>query len=164
MESKQIIDGLNSLIQLDIDATRAYSQAIDEIDIKLIRDAFEEFRNDHEKHIDNLSLFVKRLGEKPPEKSPDLKGFLIAGFTMVRSQTGTQGALNAMETNEKLTNRKYSEACFRGFPDDILAQLRANYDDEQKHLEFIQKQLKILTQNPHYYDQARPGAEREPRA
>lgn len=163
MENKEIIEELKSLVQLDIDATRAYAQAIDEIDIKFIKDHLDDFRNDHERHIYNLSPHITELGGTPPEKSPDLKGFIIAGFTMIRSQTGTEGALNAMETNEKMTNENYSEACSKDFPKDILAQLQSNYDDEQRHLEFIQQQLKILKDNPHYYDQVGRGMETEPR-
>jgi len=156
MENKDAIIELKSLIQLDIDATRAYLQAIEEINIKFIRDYLDDFRNDHERHIYNLSPFVMELGDSPPEKSPDLKGFIISGFIMIRSQTGTRGALNAMELNEKLTNKKYAEACAKDFPQRILSQIKINYQDEQKHLEFIQQQIKILTENPHYYEQARP--------
>ncbi len=157
MENKDIIDELKSLVQLDIDATRAYSQAMDAIDIKFIKDSLDDFRNDHERHIYNLSPIITELGGTPPEKSPDLKGFLIAGFTMIRSQTGTEGALNAMETNEKLTNKNYGEACSKDFPGHILTQLQANYSDEQRHLAFIQQHLKILKENPAYYDQMRAG-------
>jgi uncharacterized protein (TIGR02284 family) len=162
MENKEIIEELKSLIQLDIDAARAYSQAIDEVDIKFIRDNLDDFRNDHERHIYNLSPLITELGGTPPDKSPDLKGFVIAGFTMIRSQAGTEGALNAMETNEKLTNKSYSEACSKDFPPNILVQLQNNYDDEQRHLEFIHQQLGILKDNPLYYGQSRAGIETEP--
>lgn len=157
MDNTEIIDELKSLSQIDIDATRAYSQAIDEIDIKIIRDAIEDFRKDHERHIYNLNSFISRLGGTPPEVSPDLKGFLIEGFTMIRSKTGTEGALKAMETNEKLTNKDYRDACSKDFPSDILDVLRSNYEDEQRHLSFIQEHLKVLQENPAYYERQRPG-------
>jgi uncharacterized protein (TIGR02284 family) len=163
MENKEIIEELKSLIQLDIDATRAYSQAINEISIKFIRDSLDEFRNDHERHIYNLSPIITELGGTPPEKTPDLKGFLISGFTMIRSQPGNMGALHAMESNEKLTNKQYSDACNKDFPKHIIDQLRLNYQDEQKHLEFIQHQLRILSENPRFYEQARPVTKPESR-
>ena len=51
-----------------------------------------------------------RLGGNPPKRSVDLKGLLLEGFTALRSVTGTEGALKAMQSNEKTTNKKYQEA------------------------------------------------------
>lgn len=163
MENKVIIEELKFLIQLDIDAARTYSRAIDEIEIKFLRDHLDDFRNDHERHVYNLSPIITELGENPPEKSPDLEGFTIAGFTEIRCGTGTESVLNAVEANEKVTNKSYSEACSKAFPPDILHQLLNNYEDEQRHLGFIRQQLVILRDNPHFYDHVRPELGTEPR-
>jgi uncharacterized protein (TIGR02284 family) len=134
---------LNSLIQLDVDAVHAYDQALDSIDAEDddIREALQDYRRDHERHIKTLSSIVRDFGGLPPDRTPDFKGFLIQGFTMVRSSTGTKGALKAMARNEHLTNDKYNEARSWGLNADIQEVIEQHFIDEQTHLEYIEEAL-----------------------
>lgn len=141
MTQEEIIDELNSLIKLDFDAARAYDQAIDEIDVPTIRDQLTQFRNDHERHVSNLTSLVRRYGGQPAEHSRDIKGFVIEGLTAVRSKMGTESALNAMRSNEQLTNRNYQQAVNMNFPTDISEQLERNFTDEQRHLQYIEQAI-----------------------
>lgn len=143
MEKEELIDRLNSLIQLDIDAIHAYCKAIDHITDREdddVRGKLAEFRDDHQGHVEKLSAIVSEKGGQPPN-SPDLKGLLIEGFTALRSVTGTKGALEAMEGNEKLTNKKYGETVDWDVPDNIKMVLKDNLLHEQRHLAYIQMVL-----------------------
>lgn len=133
----------NSLIQLDIDASEAYGKAIAHIDDAEIASRLRMFRADHERHIDDLAQLVTNYGGTAPKRSADLKGLLIEGFTALRSVSGTDGALKAMETNEKMTTGKYREAQNWSVPPDVKAVLEGNLDDEVRHLEYIQSQLHV---------------------
>jgi uncharacterized protein (TIGR02284 family) len=141
MDRHETISTLNELIQLDIDAVHAYEQAIDRIDMRQIAEDLERFKGDHQRHIRELSAAVRQLGADPPERSPDLKGYLIEGFTALRSMTGTEGALKAMRTNEKITNKNYDKALSQDLPADVAAIVRRNRDDERRHLEYIENAL-----------------------
>lgn len=141
MSNKEIAQKLGSLVQLDIDASHAYGQAIEKIDVPSIRTQIGEFRKDHERHITDLSSLIRDLGEKPPEYSRDFKGFLIQGMTALRSVTGIEGALKAMRTNEQLTNKTYAEAMTWSLPGDAKAMVDRNFKDEQRHLDYIEKTL-----------------------
>lgn len=132
-----VTDTLRALAQLDIDATYAYNQAIDAIDHPQIRARLIEFRADHERHITDLSACLRQLGAEPPERSRDFKGFLIEGFTAIRSMTGTEGALKAMQGNEETTNKAYREALSAELPADVRALVQRNYEDEWRHLAYI---------------------------
>jgi rubrerythrin len=138
MDNKEMADNLGSLYKLDIDASRAYGQAIEEIEHADIRMKLSEFRNDHERHIDELAAAIRELGEVPPERSPDFKGYLIEGFTALRSKTGTEGALKAMQGNEKLTNKKYGDARSWALTPTARSLIEKNYEDERRHLEYIE--------------------------
>ena len=140
MEQKEIHRKIRSLIQLDIDAVHAYQQAIDKTEHRGVRDQLNLFRKDHERHVRELSAKLVGMGEKAPD-SPDLKGYLIEGFTSLRSSTGTKGALKAMQTNEKLTNRKYEEAAKEDFPPEIRSLIESNRQDEAKHLRYVEQVL-----------------------
>lgn len=137
MNNQEIADKLISLCQLDIDAIHAYNKAIDSIDEMDIKNAIVKFKNDHERHVKDLSDQILSYGGNPPEFSKDFKGFLLEAFASVRSVTGTEGALNAMQSGEKMTNSSYNDAVSQNFPPMVMTLLRRNYEDEQRHLSYI---------------------------
>jgi uncharacterized protein (TIGR02284 family) len=141
MHSQDIIDRLSSLMQLDIDASYAYGQAIDNIKDPAIKNELIMFRDDHERHITDLSLAITNLGGTPPARSRDFKGFLIEGFTALRSMMGTEGALKAMQGNEQLTNKMYSNALSLDLSPAVRDIVERNYRDEQRHLAYINEAL-----------------------
>ena len=141
MNRDEILDNLQKLVQLDVDATHAYDQAIKNVKEQVIKDKLIQFQADHRRHIDLLSAKVRELGGTPPELTSDFKGFIISGFTALRSLTGTKGALEAMETNERLTTSKYEEAAKKDFPVDVSTIIQSNLSDEQRHLSFIREAI-----------------------
>jgi rubrerythrin len=136
---EQTIKTLRDLMQLDYDAVLAYTRAIDGIEPQYadIRTRLGEFRDDHERHIRELSDVIVALGGTPPERARDFKGVLIEGMTAVESAMGTEWALRAMRTNEKLTNKRYEHALELELPPEVSELIRRNYDDEQRHLAWI---------------------------
>ena len=142
MDNKEIAKKLSSLAQLDIDAVHAYKEAIEKVEDLKVREKLALYREDHERHISELSAEIRQLGETPPDFSPDFKGFFIQGFTSLRSMTGTDGALNAMHTNEKLTNKNYREASDWNLPTNLQKIINMAYEDEKRHLEYIELELK----------------------
>jgi len=133
---------LNEIIQLDIDASFAYLQAIEAIEEDDIRINFMKFQNDHLRHIKELSAAVIKLGGIPPEHTKDFKGYLIEGITNLRSITGSKGALKAMKTNEKMTNYLYKNALNnKDMPVKIQLILQQNYHDAERHLQYIEDVL-----------------------
>lgn len=126
---------LNDLIHLDMDAIRAYRQAIDVCETAEIRDTLTLFKGDHERHVTDLEAAVRRLGGQPPE-GRDIKGFFIEGFTAIVAH-GDRSALFAMRGNEELTTRRYDAARRAALPDDVRPLIERNYQDEARHLAWI---------------------------
>lgn len=146
MMTKEIVKVLSDLTQLDIDAVYAYEEALKQIDDQEVYRNIESFRTDHLQHIQDLSKLIEYYGETPPSPTKDLKGYFIEGMTMLRSLTGTKGALSAMESNEKTTNKNYKTALEENpnLPGDVVFLLNKNYEDEKRHLEYIQRTLQKL--------------------
>ncbi|MBJ6726114.1 DUF2383 domain-containing protein [Geomesophilobacter sediminis] len=144
MNRDEILSQLEKLIQLDVDATHAYEQAIKNVKEQMIKDKLILFQADHRRHVDTLSAKVVELGGKPPEFTSDFKGFFITGFTALRSLTGTKGALEAMESNEKVTTTKYEDAMKLQWPADIITIIQTNLADERRHLSFVREALSTL--------------------
>ena len=133
---------MNDLIQLDIDASYAYTEALKAIQEKDIHEKMQGFKHDHERHITDLTALLKKLGGEPIKHTQDIKGYVIEGMTALRSITGTEGALKAMIMNEALTNKKYHDALeYTGFTEEVRALIRANYEDEKKHKAYIESKV-----------------------
>lgn len=141
MDNNEIVNKLNSLVQLDIDAVHAYKEATEKVENPVVREHLTLYRQDHDRHIADLSAEIRKLGGTPPEYSLDFKGYLIKGFTSLRSATGTEGALNAMHTNEKLTNKEYEAAKYWDLPPDLKQIIALAREDERRHLEYIERAL-----------------------
>ena len=135
------IEELNELIRFDFDAIGAYNSAIDDIKEIHIRDPLIQFRGDHERHVQNLSAIVQRLGGKPVE-NPGLKGVVRKTMTKVAGLGGAELTLKAMRSNEEVLNKTYSHHLTKfDWPDDIKEVIRNNYNDEQRHLAWVEQAL-----------------------
>lgn len=147
-EQEKLAKKLIELVMVDIDAVSLYTTALKNIDDSTIHKTINKFKDDHERHIKDLSSWIRDLKEKPPEKTPDLKGYLLKAFSAIRSITGTSGALAALETAEHITNKAYEEAvsckCVN-IPQELKKLLNSNYEDEKRHLNYVIEQIKKIT-------------------
>lgn len=141
MDDKEIIEKLSSLCQLDIDAFHAYGRALEHIEAAMLRDQIAKFQSDHERHVTDLSALISRLGGQPPEFSRDFKGFLLEGFTALRSMTGTEGAMKSLKSAEEMTNKRYGDARSWDMPLDIISLIQSNFEDEQRHLHYVEQSI-----------------------
>ena len=134
------IESLQDLLHLDMDAIKAYDQAIKACEHENVASQLRQFRGDHERHVRDLSQELSKLGEKPDVRT-DLKGFFIEKFTAITSM-GTHSALMSMKGNEGITTSRYKAALdLRDLPESAKAIIRVNYADEQRHLEWIRTAL-----------------------
>lgn len=136
----KIIEELNEVLQIDLDAVGAYQTAINAVREPEIKQQLESFRADHERHIQDLQAVIRKSGGQPRQK-PDLAGAVRKGFTAVAGLVGTESVLRAMLSNEKKTNDVYAHHVQMGFPQDIVDLLRKNFGDEQRHYSWIESAL-----------------------
>ncbi len=144
------IKAVQDLIHLDMDAIRAYEQAIKACEHQNVAEQLRAFQSDHQRHVRELSEELRKLGEQPDVRT-DVKGFFIEKFTAVTS-IGTRSALMAMRGNELLTTSKYKAALdLQDLPESTKACIRGNFADEQRHLDWIKMAL-----DQKIWEQARP--------
>lgn len=143
MRTDDVIELLNDLIQLDVDAAETYGQAIKHMEYEDIRRRLADFQDDHRNHIRDLTAMVQQLNGTPLKPTPDLKGYLLEGFTALRSIASTKGALESMRSNERLTNRKYQEAAALDLPEEVMTLIKTNLSQEIRHLMYIEEVLTI---------------------
>jgi uncharacterized protein (TIGR02284 family) len=147
------IRAVQDLIHLDMDAIKAYEQAIKACEHENVKSQLKSFQGDHQRHVQDLSEELRKLGEQPDART-DIKGFFIEAFTAVTAH-GTKSALLAMRGNEQLTTARYKAAVdLQDVPDSTKEIIRKNYADEQRHLEWIKMAL-----DQKIWEQEKPGGQ-----
>ena len=141
LSSEKQIDELNELIRFDFDAIGAYNSAIDDVKEIQVRNTLIQFRDDHDRHVQNLSAIVERLGGRPVD-SPGFKGVIRKTMTKVAGLGGTELTLKAMRSNEEVLNKTYARHLALDFPDNVKEVIRKNYGDEQRHLAWVESAIK----------------------
>lgn len=144
MEANELIEMIKELVQMDIDTVHAYNRALDEISDKILHSRLAAFRDNHQKHIADLSHQIRMLGGQAPEPTRDFKGFILEAFTALRIATGTKGALKALKTVEEITNQYYGNVVSETVPETLKDMLRKYFSDEKIHLDYISRNLHTL--------------------
>lgn len=144
MDEMEMYDKIEDLVHLDTDAAEAYREAIERVGDAATREQLASFKEDHERHIAELTAMLLSMGRQAPERKPDLKGRLLESMTALRSALGDQQALKAMRQNETITNRAYEKAMGWDVPEAITESLARNHAEEQRHLVWIEERLSVM--------------------
>jgi uncharacterized protein (TIGR02284 family) len=132
---------LNQLIELDYDTIEAYRAAMDRLASPNDRTQLQWFLADHERHVRELSILVRQLGETPAEQA-DMKQVLTKGKVVIASLLGDRAVLSAMKSNEDDTNTAYERAVRRNdLPAKMRSVLERNLADERRHRAWFEARI-----------------------
>jgi rubrerythrin len=98
---------LKELVELDYAAIDAYQAAIDHLDNDEYKNKLDEFKQDHERHVREVTKLLQSKNEDVPEKGPWSKELLTTGKVMLANMVGDNTILHAMKSNEGDTNTAY---------------------------------------------------------
>ncbi|APR88515.1 hypothetical protein A7982_13864 [Minicystis rosea] len=129
------------LVLLDLATVDAYGIALEACTTKEIRDQLESFRGDHERHVRELSEWVRSQGGEPPTQI-DPSGEIIRGYTDLASEE-ERSAILVMQGNEELTNQAYASALRAKVPEDVRAIVVRNFEDERRHAAWLRGAIKL---------------------
>jgi hypothetical protein len=91
--------------------------------------------------VEELSKVVSALGGEPAA-SADVKGAARKLLTKAAGLVGEEAVLKAMKSNEEAINKAYDHHAKLDFPEDILALIRGNFEDERRHLAWVIEALR----------------------
>lgn len=131
---------LEELIKLDYDAIEAYDAAIERLTDLESQARLTEFRDDHERHTQNLGEHLRLMGHTPP-MGPDIKRVLTKGKVVMAGLVGELAILKAMRSNEDDTNVAYERALAHDLPLTLRETIRDNLADEKRHRAWIEEKL-----------------------
>lgn len=143
--TSEVLDGLNDLLQLDHDAIGSYEIAIEKLEDRDQAAQIAGFKNDHERHIQNLNEAIAALGGTP-KNEPHATGPLKQALQSLGATAGDKGILMAFRTNEMQVRNKYdsyaSKAMF--WPADVKRLVDRNALDEERHYRWVADVLQAM--------------------
>ncbi len=139
---------LNDLLQLDHDATQAYSLAIEAIEEPRYRETLIRFRADHERHIRELTELIEEHGGIPMQLSHIPTGPMKLAVQAVGNAGGDREVLLAFKSNERQVRDRYRKAAAEAHDAGIAALLNRNAVDEERHYAWVSWVLEELGAGP----------------
>jgi hypothetical protein len=134
---ENLIEIIDQLVQLDIDAFHAYAQAADRAEIGAIRERLTEFQGEHERHVERLCGLLDELGAPAKPWSRRFEGFVTEGFVSPASEPGTIFAIGALRANEEVLRQRYQGALAKELDARVKDVLMSNCDDDARHREYL---------------------------
>lgn len=140
----ELVAELNDLLQLDHDAVAAYTLAIQGLPMDTYRETLGRFRDDHERHVAELSELIRRLGGVPV----GLPHLPTGAFKLAVQGLGNLGdhraVLLAFKTNEGQVRDKYRRQARRPHPPEVHEVVVRAADDEERHYRWAEEMLERL--------------------
>jgi ferritin-like metal-binding protein YciE len=140
----EFIDAVKELIELDYDAIGAYEAAIIRLERAEYRKKLQEFKEDHERHVKELTAFLTTLGKATPSGPDNTKSLMAKAKVILGSIIGDGKILSAMLSNEADTNTAYERMNKRAdeLPGSNIHKIIARgLEDEIKHKNWLETVL-----------------------
>lgn len=134
---------VENFILLEHDAIAAYETTIERLESPAHKAKVEEFRQDHLRHLSDLTALAGRVGANVPREG-DMKELLTTGKIKLADMVGGDGAiLKAMATNEIDTISAYQHAVDNeAVPANDKELFRRGLADERKHKDWMDQAAK----------------------
>ncbi len=152
MNDSEMVE-LSKLVALEIDAVHAYAAAMAAVGgaSSAIGSELDLFEVEHQRHALELYDAFLKIGQTPPEVTPDVKGVVIGALTQPRRQLSPAEVLEAVRGNERLIGSMYAKALGKGFPPDLQAVVGRILAQERRHLEWVERAIgrRLWSAAPH---------------
>lgn len=130
---------LKELVELDYDAVEAYEAAINRLENTAYIEKLTDFKNDHLRHIKDLTDLLKKHNEEAPTGPSMVKQWLAKGKVVLANLAGDEAILSAMNSNEIDTNTAYETMDNRKDKwDDAVEIIKQGLADEKRHKEWLE--------------------------
>lgn len=132
MFSSQLVTELTRLLTMEVDAARAYANAVGLLGPGPIREELALIGREHQAHADAVRDEISFRGYLPPEPVSQLEGFVLGGGAPA-GPPGPEEALAAVVRNEQLASSMYAKVLAKGPPDGALELLERLRGESERH-------------------------------
>ena len=137
------LDVIKDLVEFEYNIREGYEEAAKKIGNENYRIKIEEFCQDHEHHIMELSKLLQSHNESQPTKPGMIQSLIIKSKVILAEAIGDQAILSAINSNENDTNLAYERINARHDRwDDSKEILKQALKDEKKHKKWLDETIK----------------------
>ncbi len=141
MFSPQLVTELSRLVAMEVDAVRAYENALALVPPGPIRDELVVIGREHRAHADALRGEIAHRGYLPPAITSSIEGVVLGGLGSSPQPHGEEEVLAAVRANEHLASALYGRLLAKGPPDgarELVERLRA---EAERHRSWAERTL-----------------------
>jgi len=135
MEERDLVNTLKLLAQLYADAAWTYERAIDKIDQDEMRDELLDLRDQHLRHYENLSNYLRDIGEMPPRYGYPAE--ISEGLRSITDEMSVDETIRALKNNERYITTKIREAEETTQLAELTDELEGELEDEQSYIKIL---------------------------
>lgn len=139
VSDRVVIDRLNDHIRCELDILAVVDDALGVSSVDEIRGKLQDFRREHEGHIERLSELVTSLGGIPTSRR-DLVGILMGASARIGARSDASG-LRVLRRDLERTASRYESSLF----DELRPNVREVYEqilaDERRHMEWLDETI-----------------------
>ncbi len=145
-DSIGLVAKLNDLLQLEHDALPTYQIAIAGLGSPARRERLQAFRDDHRRHVDELTVLIKARGGVPLRLPHLPTGLFKLAVQMAGLPGGDRAILLAFKANEWQSREKYGRraAEHAGHEAEVAGFLRRAAEDEVRHYAWVRDALEEM--------------------
>lgn len=140
VSDRVVIDRLNAHIRGELDILAVVDDALGVCTHDDIREKLQEFRHEHERHIELLSALIVSLGGEPTNHR-DLVGILMGVSARIGARSDASG-LRVLRRDLERTASRYESSLF----DELRPAVREAYEqilaDERRHMSWLDETIK----------------------
>ncbi len=141
---KDFSEALANLIELDFAAAASYQEAIECVKSSTLRAKLREFKDDHQRHIQECGDLLHKMGMEPPT-SAGIKQIFTQGKILFAHLMGDKVILKALESNEEDTVVAYERLnTHPGKTEDASEILARGLTDEQRQQAWLEQTIEEL--------------------
>lgn len=155
----ELITLLNDLNRLNLEAGEVCTFALENLGREDHRTTIRGFRDDHDRHVAELSTLVKNLGGLPINH-PYLLSRPLKLALQSASNGGDRAVLAAFGANEKQLRGRYESAAGGSHPPEVAELIQRHAADEDAHHDWVRSALAELGATEGAVERAVGGAYR----
>ena len=145
MYSPQLVVELSRLLMMEVDAARAYANAVALLGPGPIRDELALIGRGHQEHADAIRGEIAFRGYVAPDPTSSVEGYVLGSSGPPDAPPGPEEALGAVRRNEQLAGSLYAKLLARGPPEGAVPLLERHRAEAERHRGWAERQLRRLS-------------------
>jgi hypothetical protein len=137
LDPHRTVAHLTALSRFEIDVIASFDLALEHLPEPALRDEVLRMKADAERHVLEMAEVLRALGAVPPAYVRDVRGYLMACVTALRSASGSDGSLRAIAAIARAAIERHRGAQEWDEPIELRAMFQGYEADYQRHLDAL---------------------------